>query len=156
MSGRSAIPLLALCALSACVASEETPSPIGGDADCPPGLIYVVRQDRPDWSADERRLRTGLRQVRMRRWIASVNGERLFLKGANQGPTRMAIAEATPAVMDQALVVKLTRSRSPRRKYSRSFSTQMRARGYCATADAGVANSAARRHASAQSRASLM
>ena len=26
----------------------------------------------------------------------SVNGERLFLKGANQGPTRMALAEATP------------------------------------------------------------
>ena len=27
-------------------------------------------------------------------WIFSVNGERLFLKGANQGPTRMALAEA--------------------------------------------------------------
>src|SRR5262249_29773922 len=46
--------------------------------------------------SDERRLRTGLRQVRMRSWIASVNGERLFLKGSNQGPTRMALAEATP------------------------------------------------------------
>ncbi|HJR24684.1 MAG TPA: hypothetical protein VJ804_04375 [Acidimicrobiales bacterium] len=45
--------------------------------------------------SDERRLRTGLRQVRMRSWIASVNGERLFLKGSNQGPTRMALAEAT-------------------------------------------------------------
>ena len=30
--------------------------PLGGDADCPPGLIYVVRHDRPDWTADERRL----------------------------------------------------------------------------------------------------
>ncbi|MGH9276130.1 MAG: glycoside hydrolase family 2 protein [Acidimicrobiales bacterium] len=48
-------------------------------------------------TSDERRLRTGLRQVRMRSWIASVNGERLFLKGSNQGPTRMALAEATPA-----------------------------------------------------------
>ena len=38
----------------------------------------------------------GLRQVRMRSWIASVNGERLFLKGSNHGPTRMALAEATP------------------------------------------------------------
>ncbi len=46
--------------------------------------------------SDERRLRTGLRQVRMRSWIASVNGERMFLKGSNQGPTRMALAEATP------------------------------------------------------------
>ena len=47
--------------------------------------------------SDERSLRTGLRQVRLRNWIASVNGERLFLKGSNHGPTRMALAEATPA-----------------------------------------------------------
>ena len=33
--------------------------------------------------------------MRLRNWIFSVNGERLFLKGANQGPTRMALAEAT-------------------------------------------------------------
>ncbi len=46
--------------------------------------------------SDQRQLRTGLRQVRMRAWVASVNGERLFLKGSNQGPTRMALAEATP------------------------------------------------------------
>jgi beta-mannosidase len=57
--------------------------------------------------SDERRLRTGLRQVRMRSWIASVNGERLFLKGSNQGPTRMALAEATPQelVRDVTLAV---------------------------------------------------
>ncbi|GAA3341124.1 hypothetical protein GCM10020358_31290 [Amorphoplanes nipponensis] len=30
--------------------------PIGGDADCPPGLVQVVRRDPPDWTADERRL----------------------------------------------------------------------------------------------------
>jgi beta-mannosidase len=47
-------------------------------------------------TSDERRLRTGLRQVRLRSWVASVNGERLFLKGSNQGPTRMALADATP------------------------------------------------------------
>jgi beta-mannosidase len=46
-------------------------------------------------TSDERSLRTGLRQVRMRSWVASVNGERLFLKGTNHGPTRMALAEAT-------------------------------------------------------------
>src|SRR5919108_878838 len=51
---------------------------------------------RPGLS-DERRLRTGLRSVRLRRWICSVNGERLFLKGTNLAPTRMALAEATPA-----------------------------------------------------------
>ncbi len=48
-------------------------------------------------TSDVRQLRTGLRQVRMRSWVASVNGERLFLKGSNHGPTRMALAEATPA-----------------------------------------------------------
>ena len=53
--------------------------------------------DQGGGTSDARHLRTGLRQVRLRSWIASVNGERIFLKGANQGPTRMAIAEATPA-----------------------------------------------------------
>jgi beta-mannosidase len=40
--------------------------------------------------------RTGLRQVAMHHWQLSVNGERLFLKGANVGPTRAALAEASP------------------------------------------------------------
>ena len=52
--------------------------------------------DEGGGASDVRRLRTGLRQVRLRSWIASVNGERLFLKGSNHGPTRMAIADATP------------------------------------------------------------
>lgn len=42
-----------------------------------------------------RHARTGLRRVAMRDWILTVNGERLFLKGSNLGPTRMALAEAT-------------------------------------------------------------
>lgn len=29
---------------------------LGGDADCPPGLLYVVRHDRPEWTSEERRL----------------------------------------------------------------------------------------------------
>ncbi|GAA2580115.1 hypothetical protein GCM10010435_66780 [Winogradskya consettensis] len=29
---------------------------IAGDANCPPGLLYVVRHERPEWSDDERRL----------------------------------------------------------------------------------------------------
>jgi beta-mannosidase len=41
--------------------------------------------------------RIGLRQVAMRNWIVSVNGERLFLKGANQGPNKMQLGEAAPA-----------------------------------------------------------
>jgi beta-mannosidase len=46
--------------------------------------------------SDVRTRAIGLRTVEVRDWIWSINGERLFLKGANQGPTRMALAEATP------------------------------------------------------------
>ena len=45
--------------------------------------------------SDEHRVRTGLRQVRMKSWVLTVNGERLFVKGSNHGPTRMALGEAT-------------------------------------------------------------
>lgn len=55
----------------------------------------AVEVDGDDSPSDVRLLRTGLRTVRLRNWIASVNGERLFLKGSNQGPTRMALGEAT-------------------------------------------------------------
>lgn len=44
-----------------------------------------------------RTARTGLREVAMQDWIFSINGERLFLKGANLAPTRLDIASATPA-----------------------------------------------------------
>lgn len=40
--------------------------------------------------------RTGLRTVELDDFIATVNGERLFLKGISVGPTRLAIADATP------------------------------------------------------------
>jgi beta-mannosidase len=39
--------------------------------------------------------RIGLREVHLRAWVLHVNGERLFTKGANLGPTRMQLAEAT-------------------------------------------------------------
>jgi beta-mannosidase len=57
--------------------------------------------------SDRRRFRTGLRQVQMKRWVLSVNGERLFLKGSNQGPTRMALAEAK--AVDLAADVRLAK-----------------------------------------------
>jgi beta-mannosidase len=47
--------------------------------------------------SDGRTVRTGLRQIRMSNFIATVNGERLFLKGANYGPTRRALGESTAA-----------------------------------------------------------
>ena len=52
---------------------------------------------------DKRRRRTGLRQVRARNWLFEINGERIHLKGANQGPARMAIAAATAAELREDL-----------------------------------------------------
>jgi beta-mannosidase len=43
-----------------------------------------------------RTLRTGLREIAMQDWVWSVNGERLFLKGANLAPTRLDVATVTP------------------------------------------------------------
>lgn len=46
--------------------------------------------------SDRRSLTTGLRQVTLRDFVATVNGERIFLKGANLGPTDRAPADVTP------------------------------------------------------------
>jgi beta-mannosidase len=45
--------------------------------------------------SDQRGRRTGLRVVAWNNWSCSVNGERLFLKGANLLPTRAALGDAT-------------------------------------------------------------
>ncbi|HWE56053.1 MAG TPA: hypothetical protein VG435_11095 [Acidimicrobiales bacterium] len=58
----------------------------GADGDATRGAV-----------SDRREVITGLRHVRVRDFIASVNGERLFLKGANLGPTRRDLASATAA-----------------------------------------------------------
>ena len=57
--------------------------------------------DPPPESPPSHRItrRIGLRQVNLRAWVLHVNGERLFVKGANLGPTQMALAEATPEQM---------------------------------------------------------
>lgn len=49
--------------------------------------------------SDRRDRRTGLRVVAWNDWSCSVNGERLFLKGANLLPTRAGLADATGAEM---------------------------------------------------------
>ncbi len=59
------------------------------------GVEVRLRDEAGSSVSDSRRFRTGLRSIEMKKWIMRVNGERLFLKGTNQGPTRMAIAEAT-------------------------------------------------------------
>ncbi len=53
--------------------------------------------------SDARRRRTGLRQVRQHEWIYEINGERLFMKGANQGPLRMALGEGSAREHRQVL-----------------------------------------------------
>jgi beta-mannosidase len=53
--------------------------------------------DRGELVSDRRKVRMGLRSVSFDDWIFSINGERLFLKGANQGPAKMALAEAGDA-----------------------------------------------------------
>ena len=68
------------------VVVEVTPHPDGAGGP-PEGAAPSHRVTR----------RIGLRQLALRGWVLHVNGERLFLKGANQGPTRMALAEATAA-----------------------------------------------------------
>ena len=49
-----------------------------------------------DEVSDRRQVRTGLRQVGWNDWTLSINGERLFVKGANLGPTTAHLAGATP------------------------------------------------------------
>lgn len=49
-----------------------------------------------DEVSDGHRWRTGLRQVAISDFVATVNGERLFLKGISVGPTRELLADATP------------------------------------------------------------
>ena len=50
-------------------------------------------------------MRTAFRDVRVDDWKFSVNGERLFLKGANLAPTRMALADATVEEIRRDLVL---------------------------------------------------
>ena len=45
--------------------------------------------------SDRRERRTGLRHVAWNNWSCSVNGERIFLKGANLLPSRAGLADAT-------------------------------------------------------------
>ena len=71
--------------------------------------LYQVRvaisvDEAPDEPSDQRTVTTGLRQVRMSSFVTSVNGERIFLKGTNVGPTRRALAEATTEELEGDVV----------------------------------------------------
>ncbi|HET6966713.1 MAG TPA: hypothetical protein VFI44_00475, partial [Ornithinibacter sp.] len=58
--------------------------------------VEVAPAETPEVVSHRRTLRTGLRHVELEDWIFSINGERLYLKGTNHGPTRHALADATP------------------------------------------------------------
>jgi beta-mannosidase len=57
--------------------------------------------DGPDGAtvSDHRERRTGLRQVSWDNWICSINGEQIFLKGANLLPSRPGLAHADDALL---------------------------------------------------------
>lgn len=67
------------------VVVEVTAHPDPDDDQLPEGTPSSHRVTR----------RIGLRQVSLRAWVLHVNGERLFLKGATQGPARADLAGAT-------------------------------------------------------------
>ena len=56
-------------------------------------------------TSDERTIRTAFREVRDDDWKFSVNGERLFLKGTNLAPTRMALGDASADEVRRDLVL---------------------------------------------------
>ncbi len=63
-------------------------------------LVQVAVEVEVDGErSDRRERRTGLRQVAWNDWIYSINGERLFLKGANLLPTTVGLANADPAAV---------------------------------------------------------
>ena len=67
-----------------------------GDANLTDVTVTVhVEGDDDSPPSDHRSLRTGLRQVAARDFTWTVNGERIFLKGANHGPTTARLADAT-------------------------------------------------------------
>ena len=88
-------------------AARAVVAPGLGDAVLHDLRVAVALDD--DEMSDERRARSGSARCPCG-WVCSVNGERLFLKGACHGPTRAALAEATAEVradVDYALAAGL-------------------------------------------------
>jgi beta-mannosidase len=63
--------------------------------------------DVTDAPSDFRQWRIGFRSVELRNWVCRVNGERIFLKGANLSPLRADPASATPSELRR--IVRLAR-----------------------------------------------
>lgn len=62
-----------------------------------PRVTVEVRVEIDGVRSDHRRLTTAFRDISVNDWKWSVNGEPIFAMGANQGPARMALADATAA-----------------------------------------------------------
>jgi beta-mannosidase len=71
--------------------------------------LYDVRLEVivDDEVSHTRKRRTGMRRFEMHHWVASINGERLFLKGTNLAPTKLDMADATAA--DHRVLLDLAR-----------------------------------------------
>ena len=76
-----------------------------GDQPMHDVAVEVTTPTSPDTVSDARHLRTGLRQVRMKKFVLGINGERMFIKGACQGPNRPDIAAASPASLGADVVL---------------------------------------------------
>ncbi len=68
------------------------PRRLGDQPRCDVDVVVEVAGE----PSDRRTLRTAFREIQWRRWQLRVNGERLFVMGSNQGPSRMQLGEATP------------------------------------------------------------
>ncbi|MGH8993093.1 MAG: glycoside hydrolase family 2 protein [Acidimicrobiia bacterium] len=84
--------------------------------------------------SDGRRLRTAFREVRLDNWRLHVNGERIFVMGTNQGPTRMALAESTT----EDLAADVARAREANLDMVRLHAHVGRPELYAAADEAGV------------------
>ena len=84
--------------------------------------------------SDGRCLRTGFREVRLDNWRLHVNGERIFVMGANQGPNRMALGEASA----EDLAADVARVREASLDMVRLHAHVSRPEVYAAADEAGV------------------
>lgn len=65
--------------------------------------LQVRAETRTDEISDQHGLRIGFRDVSVRKWHTYVNGQRMFLKGANLAPASSQLAEATVRNIRQQL-----------------------------------------------------
>ncbi len=67
--------------------------------------VEVFAANDPDRASDVREVTTGLRSVSMRDFRWTINGERLFIKGVNHGPTAPRLADATPEAVRRDIML---------------------------------------------------